>query len=112
EGGRGQAPAAHRDRRRGRPPGRAGRLAGGRVLPPGIKKRNWPADSASPERAGGGREPRAAIGVEKRRERLEDAGVIAVEPEGFVRREHAGHDQPPGDRCERKRLERRKRGLS
>src|SRR5262249_56192774 len=96
---------------REQPPGGALRLARCRVLSRWIEQGNWPADSASPERAGGGREPRAAIGVEERRQRLEDAGMIAVEPSGLLRREHLACDHPPLDRREGEHLERAERLL-
>src|SRR5262249_61687984 len=87
------------------------RSAGGETLRGGAEKRHGPGAPASPGGGGGRREPGTAIGVEERRQRPEGAGVIAVEPSGFIRREHLGHDQPPVDRCERERLERVKRFL-
>src|SRR2546422_675873 len=59
----------------------------------------------APMRADGSREPSAAVGVDKRRQRLGDASMIAVEPGGLLRREQPGHDQLPVDRCKRERLE-------
>src|SRR5262249_58204636 len=95
-GGGGSAPL--RVRGGGERRGGARPLAGGRAFSGWTEQGNGPADSASPEQAGGGGEPRAAIGVEERRQRLEDAGVIAVEPGGLLPREPLGRHQSPGGR--------------
>ena len=59
-----RAHARHRDQQGEQPPRRAARLAP--CFSRRIEQRDCPGTSGSPERAGGDREPSAAVGVEKR----------------------------------------------
>src|SRR4051812_34441635 len=61
--------------------------------------------SAARERAGGGVEEGAGVGIDERAERRGDARVIVVEPARFVGGEQLRHDQAAVDRRQRERLE-------
>src|SRR5262249_47121588 len=100
-----RAYARHRDQQRQQPPWGAACLAFSPIPWRWLEQRIGPAASALSERTGYRREPAARLVVEQGRQGVEHAGMIGIEPGGFLERQHFARDQPPVDGGECERLE-------